>query len=511
MFHHFLFVERLSRSLNEKLSGSQIIECFSQQKEELIIVFLLPQNSRFYLKASFDPSINLLSFPNSFHRTRKNSIDLFAEVIGQSVINIIANSFDRSFVVQLNDHSLLFQLYNRRSNVVLYQNENPIKFFRSSLARSLNIHSFKRNFDFRSNDPQDLASLEKISGPKIINYLTSQEGYDQSKTDEKFKLIENLIAEIGKNKINIIGEQRPEISLLPEQNFIFQSSDPISICNELFLRYTKTYLLEIEKEGMINKLRKQIKKNENYITNSLRKLKLIKNRRSNEEIANIIMANLHSISTEAKSVELDDIYGTGKINIKLNPGLSPQKNAERFYRKSKKEKREVSIIQRNVNSKQELITKLRNEIDETRRISAYKELREKIKSEPSRKRKDVPLPYRKITFEGFDIYIGKDAKSNDLMTLKHAHKDDLWLHARDVSGSHLLLKNGDNRKIPDTVLEFAAAVAAFYSKRKADTLCPVIYTQRKYVRKPKGFPPGKVLVEKEKVIMVKPHDPRTSI
>lgn len=114
------------------------------------------------------------------------------------------------------------------------------------------------------------------------------------------------------------------------------------------------------------------------------------------------------------------------------------------------------------------------------------------------------LPYREFVYRGFRIWIGKDAASNDLLTQKHAHKDDLWLHARDVSGSHVVVKHQAGKQFSKDVTERAAQIAAFYSKRKNETLCPVTVTHKKFVRKRKGDPPGTVVVEREKVVMVSP-------
>ena len=114
------------------------------------------------------------------------------------------------------------------------------------------------------------------------------------------------------------------------------------------------------------------------------------------------------------------------------------------------------------------------------------------------------LPYKKFNFMNYDILVGKSAAGNDILTQKIARKDDLWLHARDVSGSHVVVKNLPGKQFPGELIKKAAELAAFYSKRKNDSLCPVIYTLKKYVRKPKSMAPGKVKVEKEKVILVEP-------
>lgn len=112
--------------------------------------------------------------------------------------------------------------------------------------------------------------------------------------------------------------------------------------------------------------------------------------------------------------------------------------------------------------------------------------------------------FRRIEYQGFMILVGRNAKNNDLLTQQYAFKEDLWLHARDVSGSHVVIKYQAGKKFPVMVIERAAQLAAFYSKRKTDSLCPVIVTPKKFVRKPKGYPQGAVMVDKEEVVMVEP-------
>jgi predicted ribosome quality control (RQC) complex YloA/Tae2 family protein len=94
-----------------------------------------------------------------------------------------------------------------------------------------------------------------------------------------------------------------------------------------------------------------------------------------------------------------------------------------------------------------------------------------------------------------------------LLTQKYAHKDDLWLHAKDVAGSHVVIRHKAGQTIPEPVIEHAAMLAGWYSKRQHDSLCPVTVTPKKFVRKPRGARPGQVLVERERVILVKPGNP----
>ena len=115
------------------------------------------------------------------------------------------------------------------------------------------------------------------------------------------------------------------------------------------------------------------------------------------------------------------------------------------------------------------------------------------------------LPFKQFETDGWVIWVGKNAKNNDLLTLKYAKKFDIWLHARDVSGSHVIIRNPNQRTVPKHVVEKAAELAAHFSKRATESLCPVIVTTKKFVRKTKDLLPGQVIVDREEeVVLVKP-------
>ena len=103
------------------------------------------------------------------------------------------------------------------------------------------------------------------------------------------------------------------------------------------------------------------------------------------------------------------------------------------------------------------------------------------------------------------MWVGRNAKQNDELTLRDARPFDLWMHARGVAGSHTILRvKGRTDNPPGSIQEKAAAIAAWFSKARTSSLAPVIVTQRKYVRKPRGAAAGAVKVEREKVIMIEP-------
>ncbi|RYE93892.1 MAG: DUF814 domain-containing protein, partial [Oxalobacteraceae bacterium] len=188
---------------------------------------------------------------------------------------------------------------------------------------------------------------------------------------------------------------------------------------------------------------------------------------------------------------------------------TPQRNAENFYRKAKNEKIEEEHLTAQATSQEAELVK----IDEQRRalteLTSLKELRRYVKQqgltgETGATTLSADQLFKEVNLDGFRILIGRNARNNDLLTQRFAYKEDLWLHARDVSGSHVLIKYRAGKPFPRNVIERAAELAAWYSRRRTDSLCPVTVTPRKFVRKPKGLAEGQVLIEKESVVMVVP-------
>jgi predicted ribosome quality control (RQC) complex YloA/Tae2 family protein len=112
--------------------------------------------------------------------------------------------------------------------------------------------------------------------------------------------------------------------------------------------------------------------------------------------------------------------------------------------------------------------------------------------------------------ETWDVWVGKTDRGNDLLIRELAKPEDIWLHVHDAPGSHVVIKNPRRLDpVPPEVIGKAAAIAAYYSRKREEGKVLVGYTQRRYVRKPKGMKPGQVLVDKQKTITVEPALPRT--
>lgn len=116
---------------------------------------------------------------------------------------------------------------------------------------------------------------------------------------------------------------------------------------------------------------------------------------------------------------------------------------------------------------------------------------------------DSSVPHHFISSDGYDIFIGKNNKQNDYLTLKLANKDDIWMHTKNIPGSHVIIKKKDNLVPQNTIVE-AAKLAAYHSKAKLSSNVPVDYTERKNVKKPSGSKPGMVIYDFYNTVYVTP-------
>ena len=519
MHLNYHFLKFLCPALERKFSGAEIVEIFSQNKNELIIGCTKDSQDRF-IRANLLPSISCLAFPDDFKRGKKNTVSLFPELIGQKIIGIQTVAFERAFEISLtNGFKILFKLHGTRSNLLFYQSEEdlPFKLFRNDLKDDWQIKTedLAKNLDLSRTQFDNLEGNASKFLPtlgKIPREWLKQRGYIEAGIEEKWQLMTLLLDMLDTPLFSIIEKEKDHfLSLLPEDSYKYQTSDPIEATNELFRYLVVVQAFEKEKHHWVKTFEDQKKKSNSYIQKSTEKLSMLESEISPAQIADVIMANLHQIDKNAEEVSLFNFYTQQDQVIKLKRGLSPQLFAENLYRKSKNRKIEIDQIYQNIQDKEELLKKSSSMLDEIIGISHFKELRSFVKSNnlvSQEKEKQEQVPYKRFEVDGFEVLVGKSAKSNDEMLRHFAWKEDLWLHAKDVSGSHVIIKFKSGIKFPKTVIERAAELAAYYSKNKNETLAPVMYTPVKYVRKVKGAAPGAVMVDKESVLMVPPIGPK---
>ncbi len=493
----------------------RVVTCFSQNKDELIIA-LEKEDKEQYIRAHLSPANTCLSFPENFQRKKTNTATLFGELSGEVIVDVVLISFERAFYLVLESgKKLLFKMHGSRSNILLYEKDAdfPVNLFRKGLVddRSLELTSLEKNLDLsestfkrlEGNATQFLPTLGKV--PRA--WLKAK-GYLEADLQSRWKLMQDLMDMLETPLFQIYEAEKGYIlTMLPIDRAVFMTESALEATNVYFKYAVIQGAFEKEKLHWQRVLEDQRKKTLAYLKKSTEKLNALIGEDPPSQLADIIMANLHQIPQEAEKVMLFDFYNNEEIEVSLKRGVKPQLQAENLYRKSKNRNIEIQKVQQNIAERENYLLEIQRQLETLAGMEQFKELRQFLKDEKLiRKQQDqeTQVPFKKFEIEGFEIWVGKSAKANDEMLRNFAWKDDLWLHAKDVSGSHVIIKQRSGLAFPKNLIERAAELAAYYSKNKNESLAPVMYTPCKYVRKVKGSAPGAVAVDREKVVMVVP-------
>ena len=501
------FITAIVAELKPQLVGSWLVEAFSQEKDELIFAFA-KEGQDVYMKCRIGPGLQTLTFQNEFHRARKNSADLFKEVLELQVLDIRTIPNDRSFLIDLEKgHQLFFKLHGSKSNVISYkQNKGLSQFHKTYPDLALLPFSFAKNPDFsiqnlvQSNF--DFKTLLPAIGQEPFNWL-KENGFSEADEESRVELVCQLLETLHYPKEFYILNQnsKAQLSFFKNKEVLAVYSSAIEASNALLKFYYNFSIKNKEVGVQSSALVDKKKRLTNYIAASNKRLLEITTSNVFEETANIIMANLNVVPARAKSIVLFDFYQNTNREIKLKEDLNAQKNAEQYYRKSKNIGSEVENLKKIIEIKTAELEAVEASI---LKLEAGETLAKKESQNIMPPKQETNVPYKRFEFEGFEIRVGKSSQKNDELIQQHATKNDLWLHARGCAGSHVIIKTQTGKSTPQSVIEKAATLAAWYSKGKNDSLCPVIVTEKKYVRKAKGMAPGQVIVEKEKTLMVVP-------
>ncbi len=515
MHLNYYFLRFLSEELKNRLIGFTLAECYLQSRYECVLGFHNFEEE-FFIKLNLFEEFTCLAFPEQFSKNKKGTYNLFKELNGLKVKDIVQHENDRSFhLVFENEFSLMFKLYGSRSNLILFYQNSCIDVLNKKLhvdteIELTSIHKIvEQNFNNFIEENENLRKIFPAFDKEIIHLIESEE-YKKSDGKAKWLAVEEWILLLSKKNFYFIEtEDGIKLSFFSTGKIVFTTTSAIEACNYYDRYQGQLFYFRKEKQEALNYLQQKKKKVVLYLTTIELKLKELQEQTRYEEIGHILMANLYQLPKNTEVVELTNFYTNQPISIKIKKTLSPALNAENYFRKGKNQKIELEEIRKNILNKKIEKDKYEGHIQFIADAEELKILRKYLKDnnlleDKARIEKDQISLFRRFMIEGFEILVGKSAKNNDLLTQKYSFKEDLWLHARDVAGSHVLIKYKAGKKFSKTVIEKAAQLAAYYSKRKTDTLCPVTVTPKKYVRKPKGALEGQVVIEREEVVLVKP-------
>ena len=234
----------------------------------------------------------------------------------------------------------------------------------------------------------------------------------------------------------------------------------------------------------------------------------------------LLTANIHLIQPGMKSVEVTNYYDGSTLSIPLDVKLSPSKNAQHYFKKYGKSKtaikeKQIQLDENEAEIKylESVLSFLENTDDVLEIESIRAELvetgyvRRRRQAGGFKEKKYKPAPYRYTLSNGMSVLVGRNNKENDILTFKTAGNKDLWLHTKDIPGSHVIVQSGGAELVEEAVWE-AAAIAAYHSKARTSENVPVDYVPIKYVKKPAGAKPGMVIFTNNRTVYVNPAVPK---
>ncbi len=331
-----------------------------------------------------------------------------------------------------------------------------------------------------------------------------------------------------KPQVLMDGDEPLTTSPMPLEQFPDSVSHSYDTMSEALTEYYDAITLKENIASEKHKLKQALEKQKKLLTRKERELQKDLERAEKAEDYRIhgelLLANLHNITRGQKQVELQNYYSPelDTLTISLDPELTPSDNAQSYFKKYTKAKRGFSRIQQLIaalEAEQKILSRYEIKLESSDTLESLQKLSSEfvengyLKTQhKNKKQQDINEgPFRKyISKNGFHMYVGRNSESNDLLLRQIAKPRDMWLHAKQIHGSHVIIRNPENKPdIPMPTLLQAAQLAAYFSKAHHSSFVPVDYTWAKYVVKRKGNVAGYVHYTREKTLYVEPAVPST--
>ncbi len=241
----------------------------------------------------------------------------------------------------------------------------------------------------------------------------------------------------------------------------------------------------------------------------------------------LLTANIHAVRPGARKVTVTNYYDGSLIDIPLDEKIGASANAQRYFKKYSKARtaihekqaqledndRDIAYLEsviRNIEAADSvpLLESIRDELESTGYV------RRRAKAAQRKRKPAKPEPLRYTLSDGTQVLVGRNNIENDWLTMKHASKTDVWMHTKDIPGSHVIVKMEDGRNVNDLSAELiyeAASIAAWHSKAAGSTNVPVDYVPVRYVKKPNGAKPGMVIFTHNQTVYVDPKLPDDAV
>ena len=320
------------------------------------------------------------------------------------------------------------------------------------------------------------------------------------------------------------GQSPGEKYLPPPQNQVSGREEFLQITNSASAaadEYFKSFDAKKEFDNVVSTARGRIKQAKDQ------KIKLLKNLQADlanhgdpeyhKRVGDLLLANLSTAERSGNIVRITDFYSkdTPQIDVELEESETLPEAAARRFRQYTKAKRAKDGIAERLQQLTRELTTLEEQQQELETIARNRDEEAITKFAPSKREtprtkvktaETIPGVRRYISSDGYEILVGRTSRDNDHLTFRIARPNDLWLHAGDYPGSHVVVRNSNRTEIPQRTLIEAAQLAGKFSQASEDAKVVIHYTQRKYLSKPKGSAPGLVRLSSFRTIMVEPKE-----
>ncbi len=533
----------------EILINAKIDKIHQPQKDEIIISLrTLKGNTKLHISANPNfPRIYLTN--NKFDNPEVAPMFcmlLRKHLLSYKIISVSQYDFERIIIFELQGYDeladlttkkLIIELMGKYSNIILIDSENKV------------IDSIKR-IDISTSTVRQILPMLTYTFPQKqdkLNPLESDLNHISINPDNPENDILSKIYGIGKitaREICYIAEKTNYNNALTsvfddirKNNFkpcvIYNSdSSPLDFSateikqyeGKLNVIYTETISEAIEKyyfekatKQKLNNFSYQLEKLlSNNIDRCNKKLKIFRqqlldsaNRENFKQYGELITANIYQIKEGVSEVKVLNYFDKNypEITIKLSPELSPSQNAQKYFQKYNKAKttEAQSEIQIKITEKElNYLESVADALTRAETIQEILEIKEEFTTEgyitatdnkKKKKQKSEAFKPKEFEIDGYRVYVGKNNRQNDYLTLKIARSHDMWLHTKNIPGSHVIIVKKQDEEIPDKIIIEAAKLAAANSKAKSGAKTPVDFTEVKNVKKPSGAKPGMVIYD----------------
>ena len=521
----------LVKEIKEKILRYKLTKIFQYDRVSFSLffgknnlLFQVKDNSTiFYLKDEKDPNTDFQSkFLLSLKKHLQNSI----------LVNIRQEGFDRIVYFDfeklnqfgdIEKYTLIIEIMGKASNIFLTCKDKILSalYFTSidvgnrvimtgakytlpfEEKKISPIYLEKENFPFETE-----TFLEKIEGAGRAFALQCSQDYNIFKRYlSSYRPVMYEILNRGKIQKVLTYNEFSEFSQKENTNLENKNNRKyFETLNEGLNAYFKTTItsnvISEKKKSLLKYVDSQIKKFKKIEKNIKVDLKKNENFENYKNIGDILAANMHQIKYGMKKVTVFDFYNNQEITINLDPLLSPNDNLNFYYNKYNKGKRTISAlnlrfgdIQNEIKYFEEIKMFIEKENDfigieeienELNLSDNGNKIKNKIKLNKTKKRELLSFDYK-----GFQIFVGRNNKENEEISFSKGQPNDIWMHIKDIPGSHVLILR-NNQELPEDVLIYAANLACEYSKAKKGDKVTVDYCERKFIKKIKNSKPGNV-------------------